>query len=217
MENQIKFIFVDQNASMVEAWRREFGNYSPEEVEILQGDIWQKPASAIVSPANSFGFMDGGIDAVYTRRFGPKLQVTLQDKLAKYYDGELPVGQGVFVRTGDPSYPYLISAPTMRVPGDVSMTPNAFLSLKAAIKVALTINEIYHLRESKRREGDLPLKPDRITSILCPGLGTGVGGMPFERCAAQMHKAYRLSYKKDIKRFASLADAAFDDFCLRPR
>ena len=27
-------------------------------------------ADAIVSPANSFGFMDGGIDMVYSKRFG---------------------------------------------------------------------------------------------------------------------------------------------------
>ena len=31
---------------------------------------------------------------------------------------------------------------------------------------------------------------DPITSILCPGLGTAVGRMPFLKCAIQMRKAY---------------------------
>ena len=33
-------------------------------------------------------------------------------------------------------------------------------------------------------------KDDQIKSFLCPGLGTAVGQMPFERCARQMKGAY---------------------------
>ena len=40
--------------------------------QISEGDIFEggPEADAIVSPANSFGFMDGGIDMVYSRHFG---------------------------------------------------------------------------------------------------------------------------------------------------
>ena len=31
---------------------------------------------------------------------------------------------------------------------------------------------------------------DKIESVLCPGLGTAVGRMPYERCAYQMKVAY---------------------------
>ena len=33
---------------------------------------------------------------------------------------------------------------------------------------------------------------DRITSVLCPGLGTAVGRMPVKQCAFQMRQAYEI-------------------------
>ena len=48
----------DRNPALVEAWRRNFEGI--ERVEISQGDIFGVTADAIVSPANSFGYMDGG-------------------------------------------------------------------------------------------------------------------------------------------------------------
>lgn len=33
---------------------------------------------------------------------------------------------------------------------------------------------------------------DKITSVLCPGLGTAIGRMPAERCAFQMRQAYEI-------------------------
>lgn len=39
-------------------------------IEYHVGTILDVACDALVSPAYSFGFMDGGIDAVYTRRFG---------------------------------------------------------------------------------------------------------------------------------------------------
>lgn len=43
----------DRNEALVEAWRREFGGLA--NVEVSCGDIFDVPADAIVSPANSFG------------------------------------------------------------------------------------------------------------------------------------------------------------------
>lgn len=37
---------------------------------------------AVISPANSFRFMDGGIDLLYCRRFGWHVQVHLQARIA---------------------------------------------------------------------------------------------------------------------------------------
>ena len=41
-------------------------------MKVSQGDIFNGApvADAIVSPANSFGFMDGGIDYCYSEHFG---------------------------------------------------------------------------------------------------------------------------------------------------
>lgn len=158
---------------MVEAWERSFG--SCPDVEISQGDILKHSADAIVSPANSFGFMDGGIDLVYLRRFGRELQQRLQARLSTEHDGELPVGQAVVIETGDQAIPHLISAPTMRIPMDVSDTVNAYLAFRAAIRAV--------------KDHNLAARSP-IYSVLTPGLCTAVGRMPFERCARQMHAAY---------------------------
>jgi O-acetyl-ADP-ribose deacetylase (regulator of RNase III) len=173
----MRFLLRDRNPDVVEAWRTEFAHAG--DVEVSHGDIFDLTADAIVSPANSFGFMDGGIDLVYSRRFGWGLQERLQELLQAEHDGELPVGQAVLVETGQDDIPFLISAPTMRVPMDVSDTVNAYLAFRAVIRCAREWN-----RTATRR----------IESVLCPGLGTAVGRMPARGCAVQMHYAYGTSH-----------------------
>ncbi|XP_041379261.1 uncharacterized protein LOC121391849 [Gigantopelta aegis] len=163
---------------------------------ITKGDIFDgaPAADAIVSPANSFGFMDGGIDMAYSRHFGWQMQERLQEVIKKDHGGELLVGNAVII----PSYPpgtdysalelpvthnegkpikYLISAPTMRVPMDVYDTVNAYLALRAVLRSVINHNA------SCQQTGQEP-----IHSVLCPGLGTAVGRMPFKRCALQAGK-----------------------------
>jgi O-acetyl-ADP-ribose deacetylase (regulator of RNase III) len=55
---------VDVQPDVVSAWREAFSVFP--EVTIRQGDILGVAVNTIVSPANSHGFMDGGIDAQYT-------------------------------------------------------------------------------------------------------------------------------------------------------
>jgi O-acetyl-ADP-ribose deacetylase (regulator of RNase III) len=173
----MKFLLRDRNAAVVGAWRRHFAE-APD-VEVSHGDIFDVSADAIVSPANSFGFMDGGIDLVYSQRFGWGLQERLRKLLLAEYDGELPVGQAVIVETHHKDIPFLISAPTMRVPLDVSTTVNAYLAFRASIRA---------VREHNKAAGR------RIETVLCPGLGTAVGAMAPEVCARQMHYAYGTSH-----------------------
>src|SRR5215469_18767767 len=101
----------DHSASLAAAWEEAFAGVPG--VSVSQGDIFSTQpgplpdnapidvaADAVVSPANSFGFMDGGIDAVYTHQFGFALERGLQALLAGEYGGELPVGCAVIVETG---------------------------------------------------------------------------------------------------------------------
>lgn len=176
----------DLAPSLVDAWKREFAEVPS--VRVSCGDIFSTKsgpidpsdpidikADAIISPANSFGFMDGGIDAVYTYQFGVELQQRLQDVIASDCGGELPVGAAVIVPTMHADIPWCISAPTMRVPGYVADTVNAYLAFRAALRAVLAHNA-----------SGLP----RIRTILCPGLATAVGKMPVARCARQMRKAW---------------------------
>jgi hypothetical protein len=112
--SQLTLKLRDLNPAMVQAWRWSF--LRCEGVEVSGGDIFDERADAIVSPANSFGYMDGGIDLVYSQFFGWDLQTRLQELLRKEHHGELPVGSAVILPTRHAEIPWLVSAPSMRIP-----------------------------------------------------------------------------------------------------
>jgi O-acetyl-ADP-ribose deacetylase (regulator of RNase III) len=96
----------------------------------------------------------------------------------------------VIVETGATDVPWLVSAPTMRVPADISGTVNAYLALRAAL---LAVRR--HVREP------------RIETLLCPGLGTAVGRMPPQRAARQMAHAWAVIELGETRAPPTLADA----------
>lgn len=163
----------DINTGVVKAWERSFKDVPG--VFVSRGDIFGHEADAIVSPANSFGYMDGGIDLLYSKYFGWELETSLRALLSEQHYGELPVGQAVVLATGHEIIPFLVSAPTMRVPMNISQTVNVYLAFRAALIAVLAHNAI----------ADTP-----IQSLLVPGLGTGIGEVTPERAATQMRLAY---------------------------
>lgn len=173
--SEILFELRDMSAEMVQAWQKYFAGIA--NVRISHGDIFESSADAIVSPANSFGYMDGGIDLVYLHGFGWELQTRLQTHLKSDHDGELPVGQATIVETFDTDIPYLVSAPTMRVPMNVANTVNAYLAFRAAIRA---------IKQHNREQ------PGTIRTVLCPGLCTAIGRMPPELAARQMAAAFEV-------------------------
>ena len=189
MSEHPKIFLRDINAEVVAAWEELFAGV--EGVEISQGDIFGLTADALVSPANSFGYMDGGIDGVYSMHFGWDLSARLRDVLRRDWDGELPVGCAVIVETQDPRIPYLVSAPTMRVPMNVSNTVNAYLAFRAALIAVRNHNRA---------------NPGSVGSLLCPGLATFYGCMDPRRSALQMLLAYRLVVKGE----AGIQDTALN-------
>jgi hypothetical protein len=58
--SEILFELRDVSADMVQAWQKYFLGVA--NVRTSLGEIFESSADAIVSPANSFGYMDGGID-----------------------------------------------------------------------------------------------------------------------------------------------------------
>ncbi|MEM9195778.1 MAG: macro domain-containing protein [Myxococcota bacterium] len=171
-----RIILVDRTPSLVTAWERCFGEY--EHVEIREADFFSEPADAMVSPANSFCIMDGGLDLAIRDILGFEVQRSAQELIVEKHHGELAVGQAEIVQTPHPSWPFLIVAPTMRVPESVARTANAYLAFRAILLATIRFNQT---------AGDGP----RIGSVVCPGLGTGIGAMESERCAVQMRMAYR--------------------------
>lgn len=149
------------------------------DVAIHAGSIFDVECDALVSPANSFGFMDGGLDARICDRFGWALQTRVQDLIRSRYHGEMLVGQALMVPTDDAKIPWIIAAPTMRVPMNVSRTVNAYLAARA----------VFLLVQMEKLEDGRPIR-DVVRTVAFSGLGTGIGEMPPDKCAVQMKAAY---------------------------
>lgn len=164
----------DRNRTIVAAWREVFTDVA--DVTISEGDILELEGDAIVSPANSFGWMDGGIDLAYRERFGARLEQAVQRQIQQYRGGELPVGEAILVHAGDIRIPTVVVAPTMRLPEPVPRTVNAYLAMRAAL-IAFRALEVQMRRECL---------------LLSPGLCTLTGRMPPLQAAIQMRWACRV-------------------------
>ncbi len=202
------FILCDQKEELCREWSTYFSNYR--NVRIKRGSVFRVKCQALVSPANSYGAMRGGLDyyiniffdkntSAICQELGLDLQTVLndkeraasirsqldwtierkvQEKLRKETSGYLPVGEALLVETGNKNMPYLIIAPTMDTPRRITGTDNAYLAMKAIIKIA----------EKKR-----------LSTVVVPGLGTGMGGLSAAECARQMGRAFTEAYGNILK------------------
>ena len=171
-----KLYLIDSKSELCDKWRQVFSSYP--EVEVLTGDYFQQSADAIVSPANSFGIMDGGLDLAIRNELGFQVETDIQEVILNKYHGEMPVGSAEIINTKHNKWSYLIAAPTMRIPENISFTLNAYIAFRA---ILIAIN---NFNESKPH--------CLIKSLVCSGLGTGIGSMEATKCAAQMRAAYKL-------------------------
>jgi O-acetyl-ADP-ribose deacetylase (regulator of RNase III) len=184
----VKVNLVDINPRMVDAWRATFEE-NPE-VEIVHGSMLEQQASAWVSPTNSRGSMDGGLDAILKKHFGQKIETRLQHEIGRLYGGFLPVGHAVCVPTDAVSPRFLISTPTMHASSeDVSDTLNVALACAAAFQAV-------HQQNSR--------EPGSVRSVALPGLGANTGKVPVEICADLMWTGYQLFLDREFGDFKEL-------------
>lgn len=174
-ESSFEVVLCDMVPLLVRAWRVAFAAFP--EVTILCGDLLEVEVDAYVSPANSYGIMDGGIDAALSVRF-PEVALNVRAAIGQL-GGKLPVGQALVVETGDAEVPYMVCAPTMELPSRVGHTSNAYQAMRALLNAVERFNGA---RDSSCE--------DLIQSIAVPGLCTGVGDMEPEIAALQMARAY---------------------------
>ena len=184
LEVNMQIILCDVRTDITTAWQAYIPSQLAATVQVIKGSILSLPVAAVVSPANSFGFMDGGLDALYTRFFGPQLQHRLQRMIRERASGELLVGQALPVQTGHTRIPWCISAPTMRVPRSLETAEPAYLATRAALRCAMTAG---------------------LSSVAIPGMGTGVGGLHPQRAArAMLHAVNDVFFPRPFP--ASLAE-----------
>lgn len=127
-----------------------------------------EPGSATVSPANSMGLMNGGVDFAISRVMFPGVEEALQDALFAKGLPYLPIGRALAVPVPNEPDVFVISAPTMWLPQDVQGTHNAYHATYAALDAARGVG---------------------VTTVLFPGMCTGAGMMPAAEALRQMTQA----------------------------
>ena len=172
----MKIILADLQPQILSAWRQIAGD--KDYVSTQHGSIFEIKCDAMVTPANSFGFMDGGIDMAVSRFFGWQIQERLQKQIQTKHHGELLVGMAEIIPTGHAQIPYVISAPTMRVPMILNNTPNVYLAIRAALLL---------IKYGQFEDGSAIAS--QVNVVAFPGMGTGVGQVTPDVFARQMKQA----------------------------
>jgi O-acetyl-ADP-ribose deacetylase (regulator of RNase III) len=174
--SELHLILVDPKSELCDAFHAAFKDLP--NVEIVHGRFEKlKKFDCMVSAANSFGLMDGGVDAAITNYFGAQLMRRVQERIVAEYLGEQPVGTSIIVETNHADHPFIAHTPTMRVPMDIAMTDNVYVAMWAMLVAVYQHN---------LRDADKP-----INIVACPGLGTATGKVPYHQAAQQMAVAYK--------------------------
>jgi len=160
---------IDDNAEVANALRLAFQAHS--EVEVAYGDLLKMARNCVVSPANSQGFMDGGIDRAFMSFFGAAIEAKVRETIGCRPEAHLPIGSSLMINTGHIVVPFLLVAPTMESPEMVEPI-NAYRAMRAILRIASTHEEIGR-------------------AVFCPGLCTGVGCVLPSDAANEMARAYQ--------------------------
>jgi len=131
-------------------------------VVVKRGDLTKESADAICNPANSLMLMDGGAAGALKRAGGEEIE-----REARKH-APIPVGKAVVTSAGRLKARWVIHALTMVRPAMRIRSEDVYLATRAALECA-----------------------DRVgaSSIMIPGMGTGIGGVSFEGAAESMIKA----------------------------
>ncbi len=170
--------FISFHDEWVKSMKEHFKNISVINVDNCDIRSLPKNNTCFVSPANSLGFMDGGIDLVLSREVMPGIEQKVKkrihdlDIISSMGRPYLPIGSVITVSHDLNSY--LIVTPTMFLPHDVRDTQNAYWSCYAALKMW------QKLCVQKNNKFNIV-----ITSHCC-----GVGKMSGQESADQMKRAY---------------------------
>lgn len=187
----VEITLIDVNPKMVAAWRHSFEE-NPE-VKILTGSMLDQNVDAWVTPTNSRGSMDGGLDAVIKKDLGVQVEVRVQAEIKKLHGGLLPVGHAVCVESGRNKPRFLISTPTMvGSSDDISDTLNVALACAAAFQAI-------HMHNARG--------VGAVSSVALPGLGANTGRVPVEICADLMWTGYSLFRRREFETFADMRAA----------
>ena len=118
--SEMKIYLLDFNPVMTSAWSKYFDKVP--NIEIVNADFADfmdsHSVDCVVSPANSYGLMDGGYDYAISEWFGWDLQLKVQKYILENLYGEQPVGTSICIDTQKRGIK-LIHTPSMRYPDKI--------------------------------------------------------------------------------------------------
>jgi O-acetyl-ADP-ribose deacetylase (regulator of RNase III) len=150
-------------------------------IKVVQGDITDTEADAIVNAANNHLWMSAGVAGAIKRKGGKEIEEEAMKK------GPISVSEAVVTTGGELKAKYVIHAAVM---GQDLTTDEEY------IKTA-TLNSLRRAEELK------------IGSVAFPAFGTGVGGFPMDRCARLMLDQVR-DFSKKISHLKEVLFVLFD-------
>jgi len=153
---------------------------------VQKGDLTQIVCDAIVNPANSYGFMGGGVAGAIRRAGGSIIE---KEAISK---APIPVGKAAVTTGGNLPCRYVVHAPTMEKPAMRINVENVRMATRAAFEIGV-------------KHG--------IKTIAIPGMGTGVGGVPTKQAAEVMVKI-AMEFENKFERIILIGrnDELFDAF-----
>ena len=155
-------------------------------LDVKTGDITKVCCDAIVNPANSFGYMGGGVAGALKRVGGAIIE---QEAVAK---APIVVGSAVATTAGMLPCTFVIHAPTMEKPAMRIPVENVAKATSAALTLAEQL---------------------KIKRIAVPGMGTGVGGVaPVDAARAMITVAREFENKFDSIIFVDRNESMINAF-----
>jgi O-acetyl-ADP-ribose deacetylase (regulator of RNase III) len=156
-------------------------NLSGVKIKVIQGDITDSEVDAIVNAANNHLWMGAGVAGAIKRKGGKEIEDEAMKK------GPIPIGEVVVTSAGKLRAKYVIHA--------------------AVMGQDLTTNEEYiknATQNSLKRAEEL-----EIESIAFPAFGTGVGGIPMDRCSRIMLDQVK-AFSKNVRYLKEVLFVLFD-------
>jgi len=161
-------------------------------IQILQGDLTDQDADAIVNAANNELQLGGGVAGAIARRGGPDIQEECNRI------GAIPLGEAAVTGGGRLKARHVIHAASMRL-GERTREEN----LRASVRNSL-----------------LRAKEKGLKSVAFPAVGAGIAGFPMRRCAEVMLEEARrhLEGETSVEEvrfvlFDARARETFEDVC----
>lgn len=143
------------------------------QIIVKKEDITKIQCDAIVNPANSGGYMGGGVAGVIRRVGCGNIEKEAVQQ------APIPIGKAVATTAGNLACKAVIHAPTMNRPAELTNVENVMAATLAALECA---------------------DKNGYKSIAFPGMGTGVGRVPLDVAAKAMVEVIREFKSKCLKK-----------------